>query len=104
MDLKLQTEDQVFMSYEFHNLFGLIRISKEAIYVFSIYNKEKHDGSFKRFMEYIESSKKPVIMLNVRNAKLWHHFNHKGYRPYNGKVKGTGLSFVQSLIKYPKND
>ena len=97
--IHLRTKDNLFMSYEFRSLLGLIRISKEAIYIFSLYNKNIGDGSFKAFMEYVESSKKPIIILNVRNSRLWHHFRHQGYQPHNGKVLGTELSFKDSLIK-----
>lgn len=102
--MTLKTEDNLFMSYEYHSLFGLIRISKEAVYIFSIYNKYKHNGAFKDFMQYIEKSKKPIIFLNVRNSKFWHHLSHNGYRPHSGEVLGTDIIFKDSLIKYPKNE
>lgn len=102
--IHLRTEDNLFMSYEFRSLFGLIRISKEAIYIFSLYNKNIGDGSFKAFMDYVESSNKPVVILNVRNSRLWHHFRHKGYQLYNGEVVGTSLSFRDSLIKNTNNE
>lgn len=99
--IHLRTENNLFMSYEFKSLFGLIRISKEAIYIFSLYNTNIGDGSFKEFMEYVESSKKPVVILNVINPKLWHHFRVNGYHLFDGKIKGTELSFRDSLIKHP---
>lgn len=104
MNLKLETADNLFMSYEFGTLFGLIRVSKEANYIFSIYNKEKGNGCFKEFMRFVEESSKPTIILNVRNSRLWHHLRHNGYQPYNGEVVGTNLNFVQSLIKNKSND
>jgi len=100
--LKLRTKDNVFSSYEYETLFGLIRIDQEAIYVMSVYNKNLNNGSFKPFIKMLERSRKPIIMLNVHNARLWHYFMHNGYRPHDGIVKDTLLQFPNSLIKQPK--
>ena len=101
MILELQKEDAVFMSYKYGTLFGLIRISEEAIYVFSVYNTEKKNGNFNDFVNHLEEGKKPIIFLNVKNSLLHRHFTMKrNYYPYKGKIKDTGLGFEHSLIKH----
>lgn len=103
--ITLKTEDNVFMSYEYKSIFGLIRLSEEAVYIHTIYNKQIGNGSFDEFMDYIEASKKPIILLDVRNGKLWHHLRHaRGYAPHYGEVEGTGLKFDNCLIKKPKQN
>lgn len=102
--ISLKTEGNVFMSFEYETLFGLIRITGEAIFVHSIYNKVLNNGSFEKFMNYLEGSKKPIIILEVRNRKFWHHLRStRNYQLYDGIVPGTNLTFNDCLIKKPKH-
>lgn len=105
MNFKLKTEDNLFMSYEFETIFGLIRMDKDDIIIHSIHNTDKGNGAFKRFMDYVESSKKNIILVDIHFGRLWHHFRHaRGYNLHPEFVIKNRVKFETCLIKKAKND
>ena len=96
----LKTEDNLFLSYEFETVYGLIRLENDNIIIQSIHNANKGNGAFKRFMDYIETSKKNIIVVDIHNGRLWHHFRHvRGYNLHPEFIEKNRVKFETCLIK-----
>lgn len=96
----ITTPQNIFSEYFYGTLFGQIRIEKNVIYLHSVYNKEKGNGYFQKFMNFVTKSKKDIIMLDVRNEFLYNHFKNEGFHQHK-EVTIKGITFNNCLIKHP---